>query len=239
MLNDSSRYLENLQNLDLIIIRLNRLTGLDLTLEFEPSDSLSENELPQLAQLLDYSADRNTAVLLGQQDLELAINQLKNTRARHAPTIGVNLGYDYANLTSEAGFLLSNRNYGLSYGIGAQWNIFNGLQTMKARQSAKILQEGSQLRLEDVLDEVETQVLSQYRSHAFLMDQIEIERVNVLVAEENLNIAQEKYRLGSLSGIEFRTIQNQWLLSKERLLMAQLQVQNTALSLLQLSGGLL
>jgi outer membrane protein len=51
----------------------------------------------------------------------------------------VNLGYNYAKSEAEAGFLLSRQSSGITYGVSASWNIFDGLNLNRQIQNARIL----------------------------------------------------------------------------------------------------
>jgi outer membrane protein TolC len=65
-----------------------------------------------------------------------------------------------------------------------------------------------------------------------------METHNVLAARENLIIATERFRLGDLSGLEFREAQRNFVSAESRLLNARLQVKLSETNLLQLAGEL-
>ena len=63
-----------------------------------------------------------------------------------------------------------------------------------------------------------------------------MERENVSHAQENYEIAIERYKLGDLSGIELREAQNSLLEAEERLVEAQYLTKLCEISLLEISG---
>ena len=60
-----------------------------------------------------------------------------------------------------------------------------------------------------------------------------------MAAQENYNIAIERYKLGDLSGIELREAQNSLLAAEERLSTAEYSTKICEISLLQLSGQIM
>jgi len=60
-----------------------------------------------------------------------------------------------------------------------------------------------------------------------------------LTAEENLEIALERYKLGNLSGLELREVQQSLLEAEERLLSIQYLTKIAEISLLQISGSIM
>jgi outer membrane protein TolC len=65
-----------------------------------------------------------------------------------------------------------------------------------------------------------------------------LEKENLVAAQENFRIAIERYRLGDLSGIQLREAQNSLLNAEERQSIAEFATKLCEISLLQLSGQL-
>jgi outer membrane protein TolC len=61
---------------------------------------------------------------------------------------------------------------------------------------------------------------------------------NVEITSETLEMALEKYRVGSLSGIEFREFQRSYIEAVKRLMNASYQAKVSEISLQLLSGKL-
>ena len=75
-----------------------------------------------------------------------------------------------------------------------------------------------------------------YRNNVELL---KLEEENLVAANENYEIAMERYLLGDLSGIEMREAQKSLLDAEERILSAQYNTKLCEISLLQISGGIL
>jgi outer membrane protein TolC len=65
---------------------------------------------------------------------------------------------------------------------------------------------------------------------------LSLEKQNLATAQENLQIALERYKLGNLSGLELREVQQSLLEAEERLISVQYQTKIAEISLLQISG---
>ena len=72
-----------------------------------------------------------------------------------------------------------------------------------------------------------------YRNNLQLLN---LEKLNVITARENHDIAKERYMLGDLSGIEMREAQQSLLEAEERLLSVEYDTKICEISLLLISG---
>jgi outer membrane protein TolC len=66
-----------------------------------------------------------------------------------------------------------------------------------------------------------------------------MEEQNLATAAENLTIALERYKLGSLSGLDLRDVQKSLLDARERLLLVQYKAKVAEISLMQISGQIM
>ena len=66
-----------------------------------------------------------------------------------------------------------------------------------------------------------------------------LEKQNLVTAKENYYIANERFMLGDLAGIEIREAQNSLLDAEERILVAEYDTKICEISLRQLSGSIM
>jgi outer membrane protein TolC len=66
-----------------------------------------------------------------------------------------------------------------------------------------------------------------------------MEEQNLATAAENLSIALERYKLGSLSGLDLRDVQKSLLDARERLLLVQYKAKVAEVSLMLISGQIM
>jgi outer membrane protein TolC len=84
--------------------------------------------------------------------------------------------------------------------------------------------------------QVDADLITIYYAYQNNLVLLELEKQNLETARENLDIALERYKLGSLSGLELREVQRSLLDAEERLLSVQYQTKLAEISLLQISG---
>lgn len=233
---DSAAYFNLDDQIGSTKINLNQLLGRDPQLPFLVSDSIIINNLPIIEILMQQMMERNTSLALGRKDEQLAQIALREIRGRQLPEIGFNLGYNFVNQNSESGFLIQNRSLGLTYSLNASMNLFNGFNTRREQQNLQIQIESSRVRIESLENELRANLERNYNSYSNKLRLIAMEKQNLLAANENLDITAERFRLGDISGIEFREAQRNYLQAELRLLSVTLETKILETSLMQLAG---
>ena len=90
-----------------------------------------------------------------------------------------------------------------------------------------------------VEQQVKADLLTIYFAYENNLRLLRLEEQNLEVARENLEIALERYKLGSLSGIELREVQKSLLDAEERLISVKYQTKLAEISLYQISGNIM
>lgn len=180
--------------------------------------------------------NRNTTINLSRSDEKLAELALREIKGRKLPELGLNAGYSFIHQQSESGFLIQNRSLGMTYGISANLNIFNGLNTRREQQNLVIQRETQRIRQEALVSELRGSLHANYAAYQNKLLQLQLEYQNMDAAYNQLDIAKERYLIGDLSGLEFREAQRNYLNAETRLnnLLFDAKVIETAL--LQIAG---
>ncbi len=220
-------------------IRMNVLLGRDPGTEFQVEDSIKLMPPVDMNQLKTAMEKNNVNLLINSNDIELAELNLKNIKGKRFPEIGFTGGYDYSKQSSESGFVKSGKSQGIYYGLTASWSLFNGLNQIREQKNAKIGIESANLQYESYLADLNGQLSSTYSVYNNKLKTISLERENLETAFTNFDIANERYRLGELSGIEIREAQQNLLMAEDRLISLIYQARLLEIELLQLSGGII
>ncbi|HLN53208.1 MAG TPA: TolC family protein [Lentimicrobium sp.] len=220
-------------------IRMNLLLGRNAETEFLVEDSIKLMPLPDFNQLKAGMQNNNVTLLMNSSGLNLAKLNLKAVKGKRFPEIGLIGGYDYSKQSSESGFVKSGKSNGFNYGITASWPLFNGLNQIRDQKNAKIGVESAMLEYESFSAELNAQLLSTYSVYSNKLKTIELEKENLQTAFTNFDIANERYRLGELSGIEIREAQQNLLLAESRLISLVYEARLLEIKLIQLSGGII
>jgi outer membrane protein TolC len=184
-------------------------------------------------------ANSNPELLASMYEINASQLVQKELFGERIPEIGVNFGYNYAKSEAQAGFLLSRQSSGINYGISAAWNLFDGFNLNRRIQNAKITAENSQLNYDAIKLSLERELYSTFISYQNNVQLRIMEDENRKVAQENNEIAIERYRVGNSSPLELREAQLNLLEANLRLLNAAYNIKTGEIELLLLSGQLL
>jgi outer membrane protein TolC len=236
---DKSNYMIQQENLAAAKTALNELLGRDVTLDFyvvfDP-DLNTELEYEELRAAMD---NNNPELTAARYELNAAGFVQKELFGERIPEIGVNLGYNYAKSEAQAGFLLSRQSSGITYGVSATWNLFDGFNLNRRIQNARILADNSQLNYDAVKLSLERDLYSVFISYQNNIQLRTMEEENRNVARENNEIAIERYRVGNSSPLELREAQINLLEANLRFLNAAYNIKTGEIDLLMLAGLLM
>jgi outer membrane protein TolC len=235
---DSALLMQIIDQIDIARVNLNQLLARPAGTPYILPDTFDVNKLLQKESLEEMMLRQNTALQLSLQDENLAQLTLREIKGRHSPTLGFNLGYNYVNQSSEAGFLQSNQTSGLTYGLNLNLKILDGLNVRRERNNARIMLEAERLRTKSLISDLKAELTLNYGSYLNKLKLITMETENLEAAGENLSIAGERFRLGDLSGIEFREAQRNFMSAEGRLLNVLFEAKILEINLLQLAGDL-
>lgn len=220
-------------------ITLNLLLARDPATLFSVEDSIALMPPFDYAQLRSKMEAENAALQISEIETEMALNRLKDIQGRRWPEVGVNLGYNFNVQSSQSGFVIDGRTSGVNYGITASMSIFDGFNVNRQQKSARIGLESARLQLESHKSELEALLLSTHKAYQARLQMFALEKSNRVTAEVNFDVASERFRLGELSGLEYREAQKNLLQAGERLISAGYEVRLLEIALLQISGALL
>ena len=196
---------------------INLLTGLDY-------ESLYEDMMKTNASLLRAESNRSLAQL-----------DRRAVQARNYPYIRLNASYGLTHNIYGNSTYTDRTNWGPSFGATMGINLITGKQRVQER-NARL----DELTADITIDQLELQLRANlddfwqaYQNNLMLL---ELQEQNLKTAQETMEIAQERYMLGNLSGLEMREAQKSLLDAEESLLQVQYDTKVCEISLLQISG---
>ncbi|PHK15314.1 transporter, partial [Nostoc linckia z15] len=150
----------------------------------------------------------------------------------------VSTGYVVTETESSLGFARSTSGSGLSYGLSASVNIFNGFLQKRNERIAKIQIENSDIQINQQQQSINSQLMSSYQTYLTNLELVQLERSNVDIAKQNLDITLEKFRIGTITTIEVRTAQLNYINAMARNSSAQYQAKLSEVALRELAGNI-
>jgi len=217
---------------------LNQLLARDGATDFTVADSIDLTTDLAYEELRRDAVERNSDLQAARTAQNLAKIDLRSARTGIYPTVGLTLGYNLLQNDAQTGQIASNRNMGLSYGITASINLYNGLNTSRETENAEIAIQSSDFIYAEIQEQVEAELLRAYQSYRNSLEVVALEQENLGLARENFSLAQERYRVGVLIPVELREAQNALVEAESRLVSAQYDAKLAETDLLRLSGRL-
>lgn len=219
-------------------VLLNQILARDSKIDFKVIDAISVDTSLELAALNDLAIKQNPqlqAQIINKNVSELQLKQIKGARY---PTLRLNTGYNFAETQSSIGFTTQTSSRGLTYGFTASMNIFDGFSQNRNEKIAKIQIENSQIAIDQQSLALNSQLTTAYQTYLTNIQLIDLEDKNETIAKQNLDITLDKFRIGTITTLEFRTAQLNYVNAKVRNSDAQFQAKLSEIALKELAGNL-
>jgi len=237
--NDKSNYLIQDQRLAAAKAVLNELLAQDVTKDFYAFFDPQLNTSLEFESLKSSMESGNPQLAASRYQVSVAMLEQKEIRGERLPSIGVNAGYNFGRSEAEAGQLLKRKSSGYNYGLTANWLLFDGFNLNRRLQNAKIIAENTSINYQALKLNLERGLYEVYLSYKNNIELYGLEQSNLTVAQENNEIAMERYKVGNSSPLELREAQINLLEARLRLLNAAYSVKVGEIDLLLLAGLLM
>ena len=241
-LEDKSNYLSQKLNYDNSVRQLNLLIGESNDKSYSDFDDFSTSlNVYLLEDLKNKMLSENKT--LKNQYLNEVINEREIDIARGGmyPRINLSAGYDYLKANRQVNSLprIKEDSYDYYGNLSLSLNLFDGLNTKRSLETAKIQSEISKIETEEMvhtLSNVLTQLLELYN----------IQKELLIVAEENLGaaklnyqISEEKFKSGAINSFNYRDVQIIYLNASLQKLRSIYSLISTDTELARLTGSII
>lgn len=236
---DSAQYVKQQQTVRATLIRLNTLmsnANIDQRINVPDSSIIIRDDLV-LEALWQKTLDANASLLRATQSTMIAETDYKKVTSRNYPYLKLNAQYAYNFNHYEESATLKRDNMNLNGGLTMGINIFDG-NRRRERKNAEIAIENSKLQRESIELQLHASLRTFWDAYRNNLELLALQQQNLEIAESNLEIAMERYKLGDLSGFDMRQVQKNLLDAEERVLQVQYDAKLCEISLLQISGGI-
>ncbi len=211
----------------------------DSTIVFNPNLVYKE--------LLDSTLAYNTSLQIARKNHTISELDYKIIASRAYPYLYLSSGYTYSyrgygtgSISDYGTLAISNQqSRSFNYGLNLSMDIFNGNNHRREKSNAQIDIQNRVIQSQQVEQDIKAELLTVYYAYENNLNLVKMEEQNLEVARENLGIALERYKLGSLSGLELREVQKSLLDAEQRLISVQYQTKLAEISLLQISGKIM
>ncbi|MDR0698556.1 MAG: TolC family protein [Tannerella sp.] len=237
---DSSRLLTQFEAVNASRIKLNELMGVDsIDRHLDVRDTVPLHSLLDEKDLWEKTLTNNASLLASYKNKTLSELDYKKARSRNFPYLRLNAGYGYTDNRYETGNIELQKRLGPNYGITVGFTLFDGMNRRREQQNARIQIKTRELHIQELELGLKADLSNLWMAYRNNLELWELEKENLVAAQENYAIAIERYKLGDLSGIELREAQNNLFEAEERRSIAEYNTKLCEISLLQLSGQIL
>lgn len=236
---DSSAYVRQRESVHTARIRLNKLmanANLDQRISV-PDSTIQVRDDLLLESLWQQTLDANSRLLNAAQNMQLAELDLKKVSSRNYPYLRLNTQYSYSDARYDINAVRERETAGLSGGLTLGINLWDG-NRRRDRKNAELAIQNRQLQRQQLELDLHASLHTFWLAYRSNLDLLELQKQNLEIAETNLEIAMDRYKLGNLSGFDMRQVQKNLLDAEERVLQVEYDAKICEISLMQISGNI-
>ena len=237
--NDHTLLIQLQQELETSKIKLNQLLGRDVKTTFSVADSLQQDDALNYEQLYKDALSKNSLLRLSDIQRGIALQELRMVRAQQLPVVSLNSGYTYNRNKTTAGFLLLNQNNGVNFGLNASVPLFSGFQLKRQHQQAKLSLRTAELVQQKQQLDMQAQLNTVFVQYSRSKELLNLQKENVATAKLAMEVAMDKFRIGTAGLLEVKNAQQNLLNAENRMIEVVLQMKQAEIQLLRVSGNLI
>lgn len=145
---------------------------------------------------------------------------------------------EFVNLPAENQIVGTNNiNYALNFSL--TYNLFNGRRINTAIKNATIRDDIGNIEIEKMTLSLRNDLYSNYDNYVFRKRIYDINKMKLESAELNLNITEDKFKLGAINSFDFRTVQINYLTSALQELNSRYSLVESDIALMRITGSIL
>jgi outer membrane protein TolC len=210
---------------------------------YDVQDTIPLNMDLAYGKLREEIMQKNTGLMVAQQNLTVSQLQLKESKGDYFPIINFNSAYNYTRVNSNAATNsfspIYNQNGVLNYGFTATVPIFNGLNVKRQVRDARLNVDYQQLSLDNTRTKVDLSLSTAFKDYEYYKTAVILEEENMVLARENVMVALERFKQGVSTTIEVREAQQSLEDGYFRLINARYNIKLAETQLLRLNGMLI
>jgi len=234
---DSAQYIKQQEVVITSRIALNEMMAIDQV--YTPittvETTIEVDSTLDFTHLWNRMLENNASLLIVDHSNAITRLDYKKVLSRNYPYLKLNAGYDYTFNSYNKGAYIHRNGWGGNASVTIGFNLWDG-NRRREKRNAKIAIENAKLQRDQLVLSLKADLGNMWQAYQNNLQLLNLEKLNVVTARENHDIAKERYMLGDLSGIEMREAQQSLLQAEERLLSVEYDTKICEISLLLISG---
>lgn len=219
-------------------VLMNQILARNTKTDFNVIDAIRVDgglQLNELSALAERQNPQLVAQIIANKVAEL---QLKQVKANRYPIVRLSTGYNLSETQASLGFATATTAKGFNYGFSAALPLFDGFAQNRNEKIAQLQIDNSKLIIDQQKLALESQLATSYQTYLTNLELIQLEEKNEIIAKQNLAITLDKFKIGTITTLEFRTAQLNYVNAKVRNSNAQFQAKLSEIALKELAGSI-
>jgi multidrug efflux system outer membrane protein len=212
---------------------LNQILGIDLRSSFplEEAEGVTPFEFDVDHLVADAYANRTDLRIAG-LTVERSRHNVNVFRSQYLPQVSLGAQWDRSQLSgTNEDWTLNPRNKNTSYSLSLRWNLFDGFTREYNVATQRVAYERAREGERQLMLATEKQVRDAYYNLEKVYKESQITEQNRDLAERQLNLERERYRLGATSQLSLRDAQFVYAQAETEHLQKTLEYQSTLIAL--------
>lgn len=212
-----------------------------------PAGMNAEEDAPKqwtLRDCIDYALEHNITIQRNRISAESAQEDVKTAKADFLPSLSGNISQRVVNRPNSArGTIISGDNittsesktsYNGSYGIDANWTVYNGSKRVNTVKQQKLNNRIAELNVDESENSIEESITQLYVQILYSAEAVKVNESTLEVSRKEFERGQELFNVGSIASSDLAQLEAQVSTDKYQLVTAQATLQDYKLQLKQL-----
>lgn len=212
-----------------------------------PTGMNAEEDTPKqwtLRDCIDYALEHNITIQRNRISAESAQKDVKTAKADFLPSLSGNISQRVVNRPNSArGTIISGDNittsesktsYNGSYGIDANWTVYNGSKRVNTVKQQKLNNRIAELNVDESENSIEESITQLYVQILYSAEAVKVNESTLEVSRKEFERGQELFNVGSIASSDLAQLEAQVSSDNYQLVTSQATLQDYKLQLKQL-----
>ena len=212
-----------------------------------PAGMKAEDDMPKqwtLRNCIDYALEHNITIRRNHINVESTQEDVKTAKADFLPSLSGNISQRIVNRPNSAsGTIISGDNittsesktsYNGSYGIDANWTVYNGNKRVNTLKQQQLNSRVAELTVDESENSIEENITQLYVQILYSAEAVKVNESTLEVSRKEFERGQELFNAGSIASSDLAQLEAQVSNDNYQLVTSQTTLQNYKLQLKQL-----
>ena len=207
--------------------------------------ALAQTHLWTLQECVDYALQHNITLQRARLQLQSASEDVSQSKSALLPSLSASTSHNLAyrpwqdsGMTTVTNGTVNTKvdktSYNGSYGLNAQWTVWNGGRNRNQVKLNKLAQEQAELQTQQTANSIQEQIAQLYVQILYLTEAVKVNEETLKTSQKNEQRGREMVEVGKMSKADLAQLSAQRSTDEYNIVAAQSQVSNYKLQLKQL-----